>query len=216
MARTNEQPDGTQELTGWEVHPLTPDRWHDLEKLFGERGAYSGCWCMWWRISGQQFFAQRGQQNKESFKQVVESGEVPGILGYADGEPVGWCAIAPRNAHMRLREERVRIFKKVDDQPVWTITCFFVARPFRHRGVMPRLLEGAIEYAASEGAKIIEGYPLDPQFKPVATNSAYTGILGVFQKAGFVEVLRRHEGRPIMRYFVEGIEVREANNAGSV
>ena len=186
----------------FDAHPLTPDRWHDLEQLFGPNGAYAGCWCMWWRVAGKDWTACRGDSNRTAFKEIVDSGEVPGILGYVDGQPVGWCAIAPRDAHMRLREERVRIFKRVDDQPVWTITCFYIARTHRNRGLMLKLLEAAVFYASSQGATIVEGYPLDTAGDRKAASSAYTGLLSVFQKAGFIEVLRRHEGRPIMRYFV--------------
>src|SRR6266571_9300460 len=100
------------------AHPLTPDRWDDFELLFGPRGAYAGCWCMWWRIAGKDWDTHRGDGNRTAFKAIVDSGEVPGVLGYVDGQPAGWCAIAPRDAHMRLREERVRIFKRVDDKPV--------------------------------------------------------------------------------------------------
>lgn len=186
----------------FEAHPLTPDRWADLEKLFGKSGAYSGCWCMWWRFTGPEWSAHRGEGNKTAFHEVVESGEVPGILGYVGGEPAGWCAIAPRDAHKRLREERVRIFKKADDQPTWTITCFFIGRPYRKQGMMLQLLNAAVEYAISQGATIIEGYPLDTEGEQKSDNSAYTGLMSTFLKSGFREVLRRHPGRPIMRYFV--------------
>jgi GNAT superfamily N-acetyltransferase len=158
---------------------------------------------MWWRLTGPQWSETRGEGNKAAFKKLVKSGAVPGILGYVDGQPAGWCAIAPRVAHLRLREERVRIFKKVDDEPVWTITCFFVARPYRRKGMMLYQLNAAVEYAKSHGATIIEGYPLDTEGAHKADTSAYTGLMSAFLKAGFVEVLRRHEGRPIMRYFAE-------------
>ncbi len=194
------------EIGAFEAHHLVSDRWADLENLFGKSGAYSGCWCMWWRFTGPDWSAHRGEGNKEAFHEVVNSGEVPGILGYLDGEPAGWCAIAPRNAYKRLREERVRIFKKVDDQSMWTITCFYIGRSYRHKGLMLSLLNAAVEYAKSQGASIIEGYPLDTEGEKKAAASAYTGLMSTFVKAGFVEVMRRHEGRPIMRYFVTSDE----------
>jgi len=199
--------ESTLEVAGaFEARPLTPDRWGDLEKLFGKSGAYSGCWCMWWRFTGPEWSANRGEGNKAAFHELVKSGEVPGILGYLDREPAGWCAIAPRDAHKRLKEERVRIFKKVDDAPVWTITCFYVGKAYRRKGLMLSLLNAAVEYAKSQGATIIEGYPLDTDGEKKADPSAYTGLMSTFVKAGFVEVLRRHAGRPIMRYFVTSDE----------
>jgi GNAT superfamily N-acetyltransferase len=183
-----------------EFHPVTAGRWHDLETLFGERGASGGCWCMWWRVKRSEFEQQKGQGNKDALKKIVDSGEIPGILAYADGKPIGWCAVAPREAFPVL--ERSRNLKRVDDQPVWSVVCFFVARPFRRRGVTVGLLQAAVEYAARSGAKIIEGYPVEPK-KDTPDVFVYTGLASAFRKAGFVEVLRRSETRPIMRYFIE-------------
>jgi GNAT superfamily N-acetyltransferase len=203
MGRRSNKGVAQGKLGVWEAHPLTPKRWNDLETLFGERGACAGCWCMWWRLAGPEFKEHRGQANKASFRRIVKSGEVPGIIGYVDAQPAGWCAIAPREAYKRLQEERVRIFKKLDEKPVWTVTCFFVVRSFRGQGVMKKLLQAAVEYAGKQGAKIIEGYPVDTQGTRKSGNALYTGEASVFRKVGFVEVLRRAEARPIMRYFVE-------------
>ena len=186
-----------------DYHALTPERWPDLETLFGPKGAYSGCWCMWWRVPGPEWSANRGETNRQSLKAVVDAGGHVGVLAYADGQPVGWCAVAPRNAYLRLREERVRIFKKVDDLPVWTITCFYVNRHYRRKGLTLGLLKASVEYAVANGATIVEGYPVDTGGGKMAAASVYTGLLSTFEKAGFVEVLRRHDTRPIMRYFVD-------------
>jgi GNAT superfamily N-acetyltransferase len=182
-----------------EYHPATAERWQDLEKLFGPRGAYGGCWCMWWRIARSQFSKQAGESNKQALKHIIDSGEIPGILAYANGEPVGWCSLAPREAFPSL--ERSRTLKRVDDQPVWSIVCFYVARPYRGKGLMVDLLKAAIAYAKEQGATIIEGYPVESHnnLPPV---SNYMGIASAFRKAGFVEVERRSEKRPIMRYTV--------------
>jgi GNAT superfamily N-acetyltransferase len=186
----------------YEYHALTPERWCDLETLFGPNGAYSGCWCMWWRRTGPDWKAYRGEGNRQALESAVNEGEHVGVLAYAEGQPVGWCAIAPRDAYLRLREERVRIFKKVDDLPVWTITCFYVDRYHRRKGLSLDLLRAAVDYAVASGATVVEGYPVDPGDGKMAAVSAYTGLLSTFRKAGFVEVLRRHNSRPIMRYFV--------------
>ena len=144
-----------------EFHPVTPDRWQDLEKLFGERGACAGCWCMYWRLKRAEFDQKRGQGTKRALKKIVNAGQVPGILAYAEGEPIGWCSVAPREDFPVL--DRSRILKRVDDQPVWSVVCFFVARPFRRKGVTVKLLTAAVEYAQQHGAKIVEGYPVEPK-----------------------------------------------------
>jgi GNAT superfamily N-acetyltransferase len=152
---------------------------------------------MWWRLPRAQFEQQVGQKNKEALKAIVDSGEVPGLLAYAHGEPIAWCSVAPREAFPAL--ERTRMLKRVDDEPVWSAVCFFVAKQFRRRGVMVPLLTAAVEYARARGAKIIEGYPVEPT-KALSGYSGYTGVISAFRKAGFVEVLRRSKARPIMRY----------------
>lgn len=180
--------------------PLTPSRWRDLEQLFGIRGACGGCWCMWWRMKRAQFKECKGEKNKKAFKKIVASGEVPGILAYADGEPVGWCALAPRENYPLLKTSRV--LARVDTEPVWSVTCFFVAKPFRRRGVTIQLLKAAAAYARKKGAGIIEGYPVEPKKGRLPDVFVYTGLAPAFRSAGFVEILRRSETRPIMRFSV--------------
>jgi GNAT superfamily N-acetyltransferase len=183
-----------------EFHPLTQGRWPDLEKLFGPRGACGGCWCMWWRLTRIQFFRQKGEGNKKAFKATVDSGKMPGILAYAEGQPAGWCAVGPREAYPAL--ERSRVLKRVDDKPVWSVVCFFVAKPFRRKGLTARLLGAALDYVKSQGGEIVEGYPVEPREGWTPDPFAYTGLASAFRKVGFVEILRRSETRPIMRYSI--------------
>jgi len=177
-------------------HPLTPERWADLERLFGPRGACGGCWCMWWRLNRPEWNRGKGEGNRKAFRKLVRSGAEPGVLAYADGEPVGWCAIAPREQYPKLNHSR--ILKPVDDQPVWSVTCFYIAHGFRHQGLSTALLKAAAEFASARGAKIVEGYPHDKK-KATADVFVYTGLLSAFRKAGFKEVARRSKTRPIMR-----------------
>ncbi len=191
---------GDVQLLKLTIEPATPKRWADLEKLFGPRGACAGCWCMFWRLARRDYEAIRGDGARAAMRGIVQSREVPGLLAYADGEPIGWCAVAPRKAYSAL--ERSRILKRVDDQAVWSIVCFFVARRFRRQGVMQQLLRAAVAYAASQGARIVEGYPIEPKTEKTPDVFAYTGFAVAFREAGFVEVARRSETRPIMRYVV--------------
>jgi GNAT superfamily N-acetyltransferase len=178
-------------------HPLTPDRWLDFEKLFGPRGATGGCWCMYWRQTRTEYEDQHGELNRRNMKALVDSGTVPGILAYSSAEPVGWCSIAPREEFGTLA--RSRILKPVDDQPVWSVVCFFIARSQRRMGLTVKLLQAAVEYARSNGANIVEGYPVDPKSGESPDVFAYTGLFSAFKQAGFTEVMRRSETRPIVR-----------------
>jgi GNAT superfamily N-acetyltransferase len=183
-----------------EFHPLKPERWIDLEKLFGKNGAANGCWCMWWKQTRSEFKKQHGEPNRRAFKAIVDSGTIPGLLAYSNGEPVGWCAIEPREAYSALN--RSRILARVDDRPVWSVPCFFVAKNFRGRGLMQELLTASIKWAGENGAQVVEAYPVNLRDKINAT-SIYTGVVPVFLNAGFVEVMRRSERRPIMRKIIE-------------
>lgn len=177
--------------------PLTRENWQDLEALFGPSGAYSGCWCMYWRTSRAEFARRGSAGNKEDFKAVVELGTPTGILAYVDGVPAGWVSVAPRETYPSL--ERSRVLKRLDDEPVWSIVCFFVGRDFRRLGVMSGLIHAAVDFAAGRGARQIEAYPTDPSFRSRSPAEAYMGVLPAFEKAGFEEVARPRPGRVIMR-----------------
>jgi GNAT superfamily N-acetyltransferase len=177
-------------------HPVTADCWSDVERLFGPRGACAGCWCMWWRLSRAEWNKGKGEGNRKAFRKLVRSGVEPGLLAYVDGEPAGWCAIAPRREYPRLGGSR--ILKPVDDQPVWSVTCFFIARKFRRQGLSAQLLKAAVDFAKASGARLVEGYPHDLKSKS-ADVFVYTGLVSAFRQAGFKEVARRSKTRPIMR-----------------
>jgi GNAT superfamily N-acetyltransferase len=187
-------------LKSLEFHSLIPERWDELERLFGKHGATGGCWCMWWRQTRAEFSRQHGEPNRIAFKTIVESGVVPGLLAYSDGEPVGWCAVEPRESYPTL--DRSRTLARVDCEPVWSIPCFYVARHFRGKGLMPELLAAAVNWAAGHGARIVEAYPVEPRHNS-ASSALYTGVVPVFQRAGFVEVRRRSKRQPIMRKTID-------------
>ena len=156
---------------------------------------------MWWRLKRSEFERQKGEGNREAMKRIVDSGEVPGILAYVNGQAVAWCSVAPREAYSTL--ERSRTLKRVDDKPVWSIVCFFVAKPFRGKGITLKLLRAAIDYVDNHGGKIVEGYPVEPKGGRMPDTFAYTGLASTFRKAGFVEVARRSERRSIVRYIIK-------------
>jgi GNAT superfamily N-acetyltransferase len=178
------------------IHPLTPDRWDDFVTVFGQNGACGGCWCMYWRASGKAFTTSTKEQRRLGIKALVEAGREPGLLAYVDGLPAAWVSVGPRGDFPTLNNSRV--LAPVDDQPVWSIVCFFVHREFRHKGLMRPLIDAAVEYARSKGAKIVEGYPTEPERK-VGASSIYLGVTSAFLEAGFVEVARRSANHPVMR-----------------
>jgi GNAT superfamily N-acetyltransferase len=143
-----------------------------------------------------QWLAQKGEKNRKAMQRLVKAGSAPGLLAYAEGQAVGWCAVGPREVYPRFSTSRV--LKPVDEQPVWSVTCFFVAREYRRCGITRRLLEAAAILAREQGARILEGYPIDPK-RDQPDAFVYTGLASPFRKAGFKEVARRSPTRPIFR-----------------
>lgn len=179
------------------VRPVTASRWDDLVELFGERGAVAGCWCMWWRLSAKEWQERAYDPNRRSMKRIVDRGDIPGLLAYRDGKPVGWVSVAPREEFPRI--ERSRVLGPTDDERVWSVVCFYIHRTERGSGVGSALLDAAVAHAAKRGAKIVEGYPVDPRGGATSNGTAFTGVEKMFREAGFDEVARRSAGRPIMR-----------------
>lgn len=183
----------------WRVEALQAERWADFVDLFGANGACAGCWCMYWKLPAGQYrrqCADHGAANRAAMQARVAAGATPGLLAYDGRQAIGWIALEPRADYPRLGASR--ILAPLDERPVWSLSCFFVRRGWRGRGVSTALLKAAIGYARSRGAACLEGYPQDP-LKPMANAFAWTGIAAVFRRAGFVECARRSPKRPIMR-----------------
>jgi GNAT superfamily N-acetyltransferase len=183
-----------------ETQPLIPERWDDFENLFGEHGAYGGCWCMWWRITRREFEQQQGQGNRDSMKAIVDSGEIPGLLFYLEGKAVAWCSVAPREKYAALN--RSPVLKRMDEVPVWSLVCLFVGKEYRNQGLIQPLLQGAIDYVRNQGGKVIEAYPTVPKSDRLPPVSSFMGLPSMYAKAGFVEVARPSRSKLIMRYYI--------------
>jgi len=179
---------------------LTSDTWPDFERLFGEKGACGGCWCMHWRLRNKDYKNLKGVGNKRAMKKLVKEGNQIGLIMYVDDVPAGWCSVAPREDFIRM--ETSRILKPVDDKPVWSIVCFFIHKGYRRKGFSVKLLTEVTGYCKKRGAEIVEGYPVEPKQGEMPPAFAWTGIAAAFRKAGFSEVARRSDTRPVMRYFL--------------
>ncbi|HUI54839.1 MAG TPA: GNAT family N-acetyltransferase [Bryobacteraceae bacterium] len=186
--------------TAFRFEPVTEKHWKDLAALFGERGACGGCWCMAWRKPRGRLERDRGAANRASLRTLVKKGPPPGVLAYCDDQPIGWCAVAPRQEYVALAKSRV--LRPLDDAPVWSVSCFFIAKPYRRQGISVQLLKAAIDFVRTQGGKIVEGYPALPKTAAVSATFSWTGVLGAFLKAGFQEMPRWSASRPIVRYFI--------------
>jgi GNAT superfamily N-acetyltransferase len=200
-------------VTTFQFYPATPERWSDLENVFGKNGANAGCWCMFWRLERSMFKKTKGEGNRQILKQIVEEDQQPGILAYEGAQAVGWCGIAPREKLIAL--ENSRILKRVDDQPVWSITCFFVSKEARGQGIMESLIKAAVDHARSNGAEIVEAYPIDMQSPKLLgqtfnSYSGYMGVVSAFRALGFEEVGRASETQLIMRLKVKAAQRKKS------
>ncbi len=184
-----------------EVLPCTPERWPDVVAVFEGPGDPGRCWCQWF-FRGASAERADAEPNRAALRAQVDAGP-PGVLGYLDGAPSGWCAVAPRPGYTRLtRSPLLRDLPEppLDDPSVWSVTCFVVRRPARRRGLSSALLAGAVDLARDSGATLVEGYPVDPGVRrPSGAAELYHGVPSVFERAGFSEVARPQPARPVVR-----------------
>ncbi len=162
---------------------------------------------MTWRLSRPEFKANEGEGNRRAMRALVDAGKQPGVLLYEDGRAVAWCAVAPREEYVRLGASRV--WAPVDDEKVWAVSCFFIDKPARGKGLSVAVLEAAVEFARGRGAKIVEGYPQELKEK-LPPAFVWMGVMPTFVHAGFREVARRSPKKPIMRKTAE----KKKNGAG--
>lgn len=176
------------------IRPLTPELWPALENLFEDSAVCSRCWCMGPRI-GAAYRKRPARSNKAALREIVKRGPPPGLLAF-DGEvAVGWCQLTPREQVPAL--DRTWRLRRVDELPVWSISCFYVRKSHRRQGVTSLLIAAALKAARRAGAPALEAYPLDRELTPSATS---TGIVSTFARAGFDTVARHVPPRPIMRH----------------
>ncbi|NKI40518.1 GNAT family N-acetyltransferase [Streptomyces physcomitrii] len=177
--------------------PATPACWPDVEELLGRRGAVKGCWCMFFRLTPAERRTRWGEGNRLALRALVDEGREPGLLVYREGLPAGWVSLAPREEFGRL--DRSPVSKPVDDRPVWSLVCLYVAREHRGHGVARQLVRAAVEFARERGARTVEAYPVDDTLGPVGADDAYHGLVSLLTQEGFAEVARRAPKRPVLR-----------------
>ena len=183
-------------MTDLRIEPATAERWDDVIALFGPTGAYSNCWCTWWMWRSAEWDRRSGAQRRNELRRRIAGDEQPGLLAYDGPEPIGWCALAPRERYDRLDNPRARTYRRLHDRPSWVVTCFFVRRDRRAEGVATALLGAVAGFVAAHGGTMVEGYPTEhPEQGPAAM---YTGTVAMFRAAGFREVARPG-GRPLVR-----------------
>jgi GNAT superfamily N-acetyltransferase len=187
-----------------EIHPVTADRWEELASFFGPGGAFSHCWCTWWRQTAADSIRgveEQGAANRALMRRIVEAGSEPGLLAYRDGQAVGWVSVAPRSQYGRvLRSRRIGPApEEALDESVWSVVCFWIPRKERGRGVAIELLTGAVAHAKERGAATLEAYPVDTAGERHPSANLFTGTLAMFRRAGFRVVDRPRGAQLVVR-----------------
>ena len=191
----------TDGASDFAIRPLTPAEWHAFEDLFGpERGASSGCWCMWTRMPRPQWKAMPREERKAAFRAIVESGPAPGLLAFDGDKAAAWCAIAPRSDTAKYDGAKVsQLPDSLRGEPTpFSITCFYIRAGYRNRGLMGLLAEAAVAHARSRGASSVDVCAIETERK-LMWGEGFVGIASVFRKLGFQEIARRTPTRPLMR-----------------
>lgn len=183
---------------GFDARPLDEHTWADLEALFALPGGsiVRGCWCMYYRKTGGTASNAVAAANKQALRDLVGCGVVPGLVGYLDDLPVGWISLGPREEYLKL--ERSPVMKPVDDAAVWSIVCTYVAKRHRGQGLQHRLLAASVDFAREAGVRILEAYPVDKATRS-QDDFMFFGSRSLYERAGFVEVVRRSPTRVVMR-----------------
>lgn len=182
------------------VRELLPSDWPVIERLFGDKGACGGCWCMYWRVprGGKTWTERTNEQNRRAFKKLVTGGSVMGCLAFCGEEPVGWCCFGPRGDFPRLT--RVKALATDWDERTWSITCFYIPSKWRGLGVATALIGEAVKVAKKNGAKELEGYPVvstKGAETKIPAAFAWTGVTPIFEKHKFVEITLPQQSRPV-------------------
>ncbi len=179
-----------------ELVPLTRKTWPSLETLFSANKTVGGCWCAWYLRDNKDVRAGWGAGNKAFLYEKVRADEPLGVLAVEE-RPLGWVAVAPRARYPRL--DRSPVSESDAGQDAWAVTCFFVHRAARRRGLGHMLLDGAVDFARERGARVVEGFPVDTEGSRRAAGDLYHGTLEMFLAAGFALVERRGVRRALVR-----------------
>lgn len=165
-----------------EIRPATV--FEDVKTMVGpKRPDANVCWCLSYRIPSKENRALVGPARGERVRQLMAQGPI-GVLAYDGDEVVGWAGVARRAETSFARNRKI---PHVDDLDVWSVWCIKVRPGHRKKGISHPLLEGAVEFARSQGAPAIEGYPVDNRGEKVDLTMAYVGTRRLFERAGFVK-----------------------------
>lgn len=181
-------------MTSFSTRPLDGTTWSAFAALVERHnGVWGGCWCMAFHAEGVGK-DRAPAQNREDKLARVRRGEAHAALVF-DGETcVGWCQFGSPAELPRIKARRA--YEAEPAPPVdWRITCLFVDKAHRRRGVAAVALRGALDEIARSGGGLVESFPEDTEGRPVSASFLHNGNLAMFEQAGFTRQRRLGKDR---------------------
>ncbi len=171
------------------VKHLDESTWQDFARLVEKHnGVWGGCWCMAFHEEG----VGRGKsasQNRSEKERRVRGGRAHAALVYDGANAVGWCQFGPADELPRIKLKKDYL-NGLTELPDWRITCFFVDREYRGKGVAAIALAGALNEIARLGGGTVESYPEDAEGRSVSGSFLYNGTVAMFERLGFQRTRR--------------------------
>lgn len=190
---------GAVAVDGFRIEALGPQTWDAYAKL-AERhnGVWGGCWCTWFHRSpdaperetlGNREFKRRLVEADRAHAAIVFDGEV--AVAWAQYGPVGELP----NIHHRKEWERASV-----RTPDYRITCLFVDRRYRRKGMATVAVRGALSLIAAAGGGVVESYPHDlPPGKKTSASFLYNATRTMYEQLGFTYERAKGQGNCVMR-----------------
>ncbi|MFZ1660589.1 MAG: GNAT family N-acetyltransferase [Paracoccaceae bacterium] len=174
-------------MAGFHTKALDGATWPDFAALVERhKGVWGGCWCMGFHAKGEGW-GKSAELNRAEKETLVRGGRAHAALVYDGDVCVGWCQFGSPQELPRIKN-RVEYEAGKTDLPAWRITCFFVDRACRARGVAAAGLGGAMAEIFRLGGGVVEGYPEDVSGRKVSGSFLHGGTLAMFEAAGFGKV----------------------------
>lgn len=171
-------------MSDFSVRCLDETTWPDFAALVERHnGVWGGCWCMGFHPEGVGRH-KTPTQNRSEKECRVREGRAHAALVYDGPVCVGWCQFGSPEELPRIKHQRA-YREGFTSLPNWRITCFFVDKSYRGKGVAAASLEGALEEIGRLGGGTVESYPEDAEGRTVAGAFLHNGTLSMFENQGF-------------------------------
>jgi len=182
------------------VKPLDETTWPAFARLVEKHnGVWGGCWCI-------GFHRKPDGGNRAEKECRVKEGRTHAALVFDGEDSVGWCQFGPTAELPRIKHGK-EYAKGLTTLPDWRITCFFVDKNYRGKGVTSLALEGAVNEIARLGGGVVESYPEDVEGRSTSGSFLYNATLSIFERQGFEKTRRLGKNHWVVTKAVKALEL---------